>query len=205
MNTLQESIENLLGGDVKTDGHTISGFSTLEVGGVKVVQIKDKKGRIWSVPADDANVDANEGAFRNILNIPNPEEGFYYQYVDGVRLNDFLSRDFALVEPDEVGLPKAHSTAADAANASFGIRSASHHQVGNLHLVKIPKALERRFRIAQKMRADEAVAGIKKARHIDRTGKAISEDVKVQQAKVEKVTGKPIVTANPGFKEYPEE
>lgn len=208
METLQDTLDKMMDIDgVKTDGETVQveNGQTVEIGGVKFTQITDKKGRVWSVPADDSNVDSNEGAFRNILSIPDPEPNFYYQYVGDDRLRDYLSRDFALVEPDEVGLPTAHSDAKEMASAAIGIRPSSHHQVGNLHLVKIPKALERRYRIAQKMRADEATAGIKKARHTDRNGKAISEDVKVQQAETKTVRGKPIVTAQPGFKEYPEE
>lgn len=209
METLKETIDDLLHptgiGDTTTDGETIFGVKTIAVGGVKFTQITDKKGRVWSVPADDSNVDQNEGAFRNILNIPDPEPNFYYQFVGADRLNDYLSRDFALVEPDEVGLPKAHTDASDAANASFGVRSAAHHQVGNLHLVKIPKALERRYRIAQKLRADEATAGIKIGRHTGRDGKSISDDVKVTKAETKVVKGEPFAGKNPGFKEYPTE
>jgi hypothetical protein len=198
--SLEETVEGLLHeiDGIKTDGENVYG-ENFEVGGVKVVEITDKKGRVWSVPADDNNVDMNEGGLRNILNIPNPEKDFYYQYVGADRLSDFLSRDFALVEPEEVGLPKALS---DAASAAIGVRPTSHHQVGNLHLVKIPKLLEARYRKASKMRADEAVAGIKTPRHL---GKAIEDtDVKIHSRKTEEVKGKPIVTPNPGFKEYPE-
>ena len=100
-------------------------------------------------------------------------------------------------------LPKP-SDASNAANASFGVRSAA-YQVGNLHLVKIPKALERRYRIAQKMRANEATAGIKIGRHTGRDGKSLSDDVIVSQAESKVVKGKPFAGKNPGFKEYPEE
>lgn len=205
METLHDKVGEILDSAPYDEEANTLHPDSIEVGGVKIVEIRDKKGRVWAVPADDANVDHNEGAFRNILNIPNPEPDFYYQYVGADRLNDYLSRDFALVEPDEVGLPKAHSDAADAANASFGVRSAAHHQVGNLHLVKIPKVLERRYRIAQKMRADEAVAGIRKGRHTGRDGKQISDDVQVNKAETKTVTGKPIVTPQPGYKEYPTE
>lgn len=204
MSTLHETVDELLAGD----GHSIES-SDIEVGGVKIVEIKDKKGRVWAVPADDDNVDINEGGLRNRLAIPNPEPDFYYQYITSEQLGDYLGRQFALVEPDEVGLP---ANLTEMADAVIGTRPASHHQVGNLHLVKIPKLLEQRYRRAEKMRADEAVAGIKVPRHL---GKPVEGDnytpikgetpVQVHSRKTETVKGKPIVTKNPGFQEYPPE
>ncbi len=198
METLKEEVEELM----SHDGHSIEA-EDIEVGGVKIVEIKDKKGRVWAVPADDDNVDINEGGLRNRLAIPNPEPDFYYQYITSEQLGDYLGRQFALVEPDEVGLP---ANLTEMADAVIGIRPASHHQVGNLHLVKIPKLLEQRYRHAEKMRADEAVAGIKVPRHLGKAVKQVSDtDVEIHSRKTEQVKGKPIITKNPGFQEYPPE
>jgi len=198
MSTLGEEVEKLMDIDgIKTDGHTIHNPEVLEVGGVKIVQIKNRAGRVWSVPADDDNVDINEGGLRNILKLPNPEPDFFYQYIRDEQLGDYLGRDFALVEPADVGLP-----ARSLATPAIGTAPTSHHQVGNMHLVMIPKRIEARYRRAEKMRADEATAGIKTRRKL---GKAVDEtDVEFTQRKTEQVKGQPIVTKQPGYKEYPE-
>jgi|SRR5208282_147275 len=200
MSTLNSTIDALL----HEPEANVLDSSSIEIGGVKIVEIKNKRGRVWAVPADDGNVDINEGGLKNILNIPKPEKDFYYQFIRDDQLGDYLGRDFALVEPEDVGLPAKSS---DAATAAVGIRPTSHHQVGNMHLVMIPKVIEQRYRRAEKMRADEAVAGIKQSRQTihGKDVKQVSDtDVQVHSRKTTVEAGKPIVTANPGFKEFSE-
>ena len=206
--TLEDKVREMMDVEgVKTDGEAIES-EDIQVGGVKVVEVKDKNGRVWAVPADDDNIDPRELALRNILEIPRPEEDFYYQYVGSDRLGEFLSRDFALVEPEEVGLPKAFDPSAGA-NAALGVRPSAHHQVGNLHLVKIPKLLEKRYRRIQKARANEAIAGaLQPRRGGEPSGPPLRLDgTVVQTVNAERTvnSGEPFVAKNPGFKEYPSE
>lgn len=171
---------------------------SLEVGGARITEIKDKKGHIWAIPADDENVNLRE--YRNILDIPNPESGFYYQYVDGSRLNEFLTQQFVLVDRDEIGIP----TKLDVEGNPLLNPTSTHHQVGNLHLVKIPKALEQRMRRVQQMRADEAVASIKVPRHLGKP--QIGENgVQIRDRKTEVVSGPPVVMTAKDFQEFREE
>jgi hypothetical protein len=175
---------------------------TIEVGGVKIVEIKDKKGRVWAVPADDDNVDPREFGLRNLLEIPDPEDGFYYQYFSTERMGEFLSRGFKLVEPTDVGLPPRPS---DLVASATGTPQTSHHQVGNLHLGMIPKIVEQRYRRAMKARADHAVADIKVPRHLGKAVKQVADtDVQVHSRETKVVRGQAVVMpADPGFKEYP--
>lgn len=133
---------------------------SLEVGGIKVTQVKDSKGHIWAVPADDANVDLHED--RNIFEIPRREPGFYYQYVDGSRLNEFLTRGFVLVDRDEIDDPNHPSLTVN----PLLNKDSTHHQIGNSFLVKIPEVLAKRMEKLKQLRAKEAVAGIQIPRQL---------------------------------------
>lgn len=161
---LQEELDKLVaeGGEIETD--------SIKVGGVKVVEVKDAKGHVWAVPADDDNIDINE--FRNILDIPKREPGFYYQYVDGSRLNEFLTSGFVVVDRDEVGIP---ALPYDVHGNPLANPNTSHHQVGNLHLVKIPEVLERRMRKRQAAIAAMAKASIEQPRHAGKPVKQIND------------------------------
>lgn len=139
----------------------------LEVGGVKMVTITDRSGKVWSVPADDDNVDPREFAHRGLLNIPNPDPQMYYQYVTDDRLNEYLSTGyFALTKPEDVGLPKRSDLPQDAANAVLGGPSVSHHRVGNLNLIRCPKVIERRYRKAHEAEANSVKRDIVTPRHM---------------------------------------
>lgn len=156
MATVNEQLDNLVNVDeplkVTEDGVETK---VLEVGGVKLIEITDGKGHTWSVPADDDNIDLRE--FRNILDIPKREPGFYYQYVDASRLQEFLTQGFVVVDRDEIGISAAYMAQYD--NPLVNPES-PHHRVGNLYCVKIPEIIAGRMRKAQKMRADLAKAGI---------------------------------------------
>jgi hypothetical protein len=185
MNTTLDNDGNL---DVKS----------VEVGGVKMVEIRDKAGRVWSVPADDDNVSADEFAFRNILGIPEPEPGFYYQYVRDDQLNEYLSGGFKLVDPTSVGLPPPGVTQTSA-NAAIGVSPVSHHKVGNLNLVMCPEVLAKRALKAKKLRADAAKVDITIPRHLGRPVE--KSEVEYRSKNSQAVMGQPIVTPS-HFKEY---
>ena len=169
----------------------------LEVGGVKVKQLTDRSGQVWAVPADDSNIDLRE--LRNILEIPDPDPMLHYQYVDGGRLNEFLNTGYRKVEREHVGIPTAH----DASGQPLTNSTDTYHQVGNLHLVAIPKVIADKRRTIQKMRADEAVASIKVPRQL---GKSFEETgVQVKERVTERVMGPPVVTSAKEFKTFEEE
>ena len=173
---------------------------TLEVGGVKVVEIKDGKGHTWSVPADDDNIDLRE--FRNILEIPKREPGFYYQYVDASRLQEFLTQGFVVVDRDEIGVNAAYMAQYD--NPLVNPETPQ-HRVGNLYLVKIPEILAGRMRAAQKRRADAAKAGIEAVRRPGRETERQRGDADVEinerEESQEIVTLRKLRRQEPEFKE----
>lgn len=141
--------------------------SDIEVGGVKMTTFTDRSGKVWSVPADDGNVDPREFAHRGLLSIPNPDPLMYYQYVTDDRLNEYLSTGhFALTRPEDVGLPKRDELPQDASNAVLGGPIVSHHRVGNLNLIRCPKVIERRYRAAHKAEADAVKRDIVTPRHM---------------------------------------
>lgn len=169
----------------------------IEVGGVKVKELKDRSGQVWAVPADDSNIDLRE--FRNIFEIPDPDPLLFYQYVDGGRLNEFLNTGYRKVAREHVGIPTAH----DASGQPLTNSTDTYHQVGNLHLVAIPKVIADKRRSIQKMRADEATASIKIPRQL---GKSLTESgVQVRERVTERVMGPAMVTSAKEFKTFDEE
>lgn len=171
----------------------------IEVGGL-MVEFTDRSGKVWSVPADDSNVDMNETGLRSVFHIPDPDPDLYYQFVTGDRLNEYLTGGFALVTREEIGLPAA---VFDPAAPNLGAQPNSHYQVGNLHCVKTPKVIEKRLRKAKDLRAADAIANIKVPEKVGKSPK--SSGVEIHSRETKAVTGAPIVMpADKDFKEYPQ-
>src|SRR5712671_1828213 len=168
---------------------------TIEVGGVKCIEIMDKRGQVFAVPADDSNINRHE--FRNLLEIPEREEGFFYQYVDGTRLNEYLTRGFKLVDREEIGL---HKTTVDATGNPLTSSTTTSHQVGNLHLVKTPQIMADRWRRDEREAAEEAVSSIQIPRTL---GKSLGEmGVEISSRKTDRVAGAPVVMPAAEFKTF---
>lgn len=150
-----------------------------EVGGIKVTTVmvdgvryqKDRKGRLFALPADDDNVDYHE--FTNVLEIPEREPGFRYQYFRGDQIQAKVTRGWQLVERDEVGLHAPVLT-------EYGVAPVAHHQVGDLHLMKKPESVVAAEERTYARHARDVVDSIRVPRE---EKSAIRDGVEVQERK----------------------
>jgi hypothetical protein len=100
--------------------------------------IKDKYGNEWAIPTDELSSDE---LFTNPLKLPKQDPLFFYEFVRADQVQGKATEGFVLVEREEVGVETPVT------NADIGLGEGSHHQVHDLHLMKIPRVLaDRRYR-----------------------------------------------------------
>ena len=111
----------------------------LEIDEVAVAGIvKDKYGNEWTIPTDEMSSDE---IYNNPLQLPKTDPAFFYEFVRADQVQGKATEGFVLVEREEVGV------LTPVTNADIGLGEGSHHQVHDLHLMKIPKVLaDRRYR-----------------------------------------------------------
>jgi hypothetical protein len=124
--------------------------STIEVSGVKMEQLTDALGRIWTVPADNVE-DIEDRYTPDPLSTLKYDPRFHYQTIRDNQVPEYTAAGWAVVTRKELGVPIAVSD-------EYGKMVDSVYKVGDSILVKRPMVIEQANRKRKAKVALEALA-----------------------------------------------